>query len=171
MPRKFFKRITPDTHTLREHKYLKFFGELLHNENLWHINRNSVSLAFGIGFFTAMLPLPFHMVIAAALAILLHANLPLSVLLVWVNNPLTMPPIFYSAYKLGSRILGVQPMQVKGEISLQWITSEISRIWQPLFLGSLIIATLSGFLAYWIVRRLWRIRVLANWKKRSESRG
>lgn len=61
---------------------------------------------FAVGVFTSFLPLPGQMVIAALLALWLRCNLPLSIILVWISNPITMPAIFYSTYKLGAWILG-----------------------------------------------------------------
>ena len=96
MPKKIIKRMMPDHQTIKENKYLKIFGNLLHNANLWHLNRHSVAKAFAVGLFFAFIPVPFQMVLAAGLAIIVHANLPLSIALVWITNPLTMPFIFYA---------------------------------------------------------------------------
>ena len=49
------------------------------------------------------------MLLAALIAIWLKVNLPLSVALVWVSNPITMGPMFYFAYKLGALLMGEEP--------------------------------------------------------------
>ena len=49
------------------------------------------------------------MFIAVALAIIFTANLPISFALIFVTNPLTMPAVFYGAYKLGAWIIGTEP--------------------------------------------------------------
>ena len=82
MPRHLIKRYSPDHEKIRNHKHVKVFGKLLHDPNLWHLNRRSVSGAFGVGLFWAMIPMPFQMIAAAATAIGLRTNLPLSVVLV-----------------------------------------------------------------------------------------
>ena len=84
----------PDHKKIRDHKHLRIFGKLLHNPSLWHMNRHSVAKAFAVGLFFAWVPVPFQMVLGAGGAILFHANLPLSVVLVWLTNPFTMPPMF-----------------------------------------------------------------------------
>ena len=53
MPRKLLRRFLPSAHELRKEGQLRLFGELLHNPNLWHLNRNSVAGAVSIGLFMA----------------------------------------------------------------------------------------------------------------------
>jgi hypothetical protein len=45
--KRWLKRVTPDRVQIREHERLRIFGELLHDPNLWHLNRHSV-----LGYFT-----------------------------------------------------------------------------------------------------------------------
>jgi len=166
MPHKFLKRIMPDHKTIREHKHLQIFGTLLHNPALWHLNRRSVSKAFAIGLFFAWVPVPFQMVLGAGGAILFHANLPLSVVLVWLTNPLTMGPMFYGAYKLGAFVLGEEVQHFDMELSWEWITHEMSVIWEPFLLGCFIIGVICSLAGYLGIGYAWRRAVLHKWKHR-----
>ena len=97
MPKKFIRRFLPSHQSIKQNKALKIFGSVLHEPNLWHLNRRSAAGAFGIGLFFAFWPVPFQMWLSAGLAIPFRVNLPLSVATVWVTNPFTIPPIFYGA--------------------------------------------------------------------------
>ncbi|MEC8208404.1 MAG: DUF2062 domain-containing protein, partial [Pseudomonadota bacterium] len=48
MPKKFIRRFLPDHQSIKQNKALKIFGKVLHEPNLWHLNRRSASGAFGI---------------------------------------------------------------------------------------------------------------------------
>ncbi len=170
MPRKFFKRILPDHAWIREHRHLKIFGTLHHHPSLWHLNRRSVAGAFAVGLFVAWIPLPFQMVIAAAAAILLRVNLPLSVVLVWISNPVTIPPLFYSAYKLGAWMLGVPPQPVEFQLSLSWFNQQLDSIWPPLTLGCLTAGTVSALLGWATIRLVWRWRIISQWRENRARR-
>jgi uncharacterized protein (DUF2062 family) len=170
MPKRLLKRFMPEHHRIREHKHLQFFGTLLHDPNLWHMNRRSVAGAFSIGLFVAFIPVPFQMVIAAALAIPSRVNLPISVGLVWLTNPITMPPILYFCYKLGAWLLNEPTKKLNFEPTIQWLTTELASIWQPFLLGCLIVATVSAVTGNLLIRGLWRLQVVRNWEARKRQR-
>ena len=94
MPRRFIKRYMPHPERIKASRSLRFLGDLIHDPNLWHLNRHSVSRAMAIGLFWALIPMPLQMLAAAACAIPARANLPIAVGLVWLTNPLTMPVVF-----------------------------------------------------------------------------
>lgn len=169
MPKKFAQRWMPNHNKIRNHKALRCFGRLLHDPCLWHLNRHSLAKACFVGLFCAFLPIPFQMVVAAAGAIWLHANLSVSVALVWLTNPLTMPPIFYLAYKVGGWILLLPEKEFYFEPSLEWVLHSMSLIWQPFLLGCLLLGLLSGVLGYIAIQWLWRVRVMNRWEKRHKS--
>ncbi len=146
------------------------FGTLLHDPNLWHLNRHSVAGATAVGLFTAFLPIPFQMVVAAALAIAFRVNLPISVVLVWVTNPLTMGPIYYACYKLGAWILDVPPRHVHFSLSWAWFSGEFLAVWKPLLLGCLLAGLSCALLGSLFVRLAWRAMVVRNWRLRKRRR-
>ena len=165
MPKRFIKRYLPDHHKIRNHKHLRFFGQLLHDPNLWHLNRRSVPGAFSVGLFSAFVPVPFQMVLGAAGAILWRVNLPISVGLVWLTNPITMAPLFFFCYKLGTWILGTPLHEgIIFELSFRWIMEELTTIWQP-FLG-----VLSAILGNLLMRLLWLLHVVRYLQRRRERR-
>ncbi len=166
MPKKTIKRLMPDHQTVKENKYLKIFGTLLHNANLWHLNRHSVAKAFAVGLFFAFIPVPFQMVLAAGIAILVHANLPLSIALVWLTNPLTMPVIFYACYLVGSLVLAEPPQEFIFEASWQWVVDSLSTIGPAFLLGCGILAIAFSILGYFGIQALWRYSVIKAWKDR-----
>lgn len=170
MPKKLIQRFMPEHHVIKEHKHLQFLGEHLHNPNLWHLNRKSAALAFAVGFFCMYLPIPGQMIVAAVLALLVGANLPLSVVLVWITNPVTMPPMFYAAYKLGSWVLGVENEINPDVFTLSGALSEVGDIWWPLLLGSLILGVSLAALGYFGILWLWRFMTIRRWHKRRRER-
>ena len=135
MPRRLFKRYMPDPTSIREHKSLRFFGKLLHDPNLWHLNRHSVARAMGVGLFAALIPMPAQMLLAAALAIPVRGNLPIAVSLVWLTNPLTMPPVFFVTYMTGAWLMQVPPRSLPDELTFEWITDQLATVWQPFLRG------------------------------------
>jgi len=161
MPKKFIQRFLPDHDAVRSHKHLQLFGTLLHDPNLFHLNRRSVAGATAVGLFMALVPVPFQMLLAAATAILVRVNLPLSVALVWLTNPVTMPPVFYFAYKVGVWTMGQQAQEkIDFALSWSWLSSELGAIWQPFLLGCFICGAVSAALGYALVRGLWRLHII-----------
>ncbi|MBR9911492.1 MAG: DUF2062 domain-containing protein [Gammaproteobacteria bacterium] len=170
MARKIFKRWLPDPAEFKKRPALNFISHLLHDPNLFHLNRHSVSGAFGLGLFVAFLPILGQMPIAACFALWLRVNLPIAVALVWVSNPFTIPPIFYATYELGRLILGTPPLAFQMEFSWQWFSSEFTHLWQPLLVGSLLAAVFFGGLGYISMQVFWRWQVIRHWEKRKNQR-
>lgn len=171
MPKKLIKRYLPDPHKIKNTKGFGVLGTWLHNPNIWHLNRHSVSKAFIIGLFWMSIPMPSQMVAAAICAIFLRANLPLSVALVWISNPLTMAPIFYFNYVIGTLILGEEANEnLSFELSWDWILNTLGDLWLPLYLGSIVVGLVLGAIAYFVLHLLWRNHVIKNWKARRREK-
>ena len=142
----------------------------LYATNLRHLTLYSASLRFSVGLFVAFLPVPVQMVVAALLALLFRCNLPLSVCLVWVTNPLTMPALFFIAYKVGALIMGVPVHLMEFELSIEWLSSQLSYIWRPFLLGCFICGLFCGSVGYFAVSMVWRWRVAVHWRERKKRR-
>jgi hypothetical protein len=170
MPRKLLKRYTPDPETVRQHKHLRWLARFLEDPNLFHMNRRSVSGAFAAGLFWAMIPMPLQMLAAAVTAIVVRINLPIAVALVWLTNPITMPPVFYFNYVVGTWFLGAPKDVGKFQMSLEWISAELGSIWLPLYVGSVIVGLVLGLLGYVIIRGYWRWHIVQTYRRRFARR-
>ena len=170
MARRLFRKYLPDAQKVREHPSLKPLGKWLHDPQLWHLHRRSVAGACFIGCFCAFLPLPMHMLFAGTLAILTRSNLPISLALVWITNPITIPPLFFFAYKLGAWLLHTELKVSTVQLDLAWLKEEFAQIWRPLLLGSLLCGWVTGVTAFVLVHIVWRIDVAYRWRKRRRER-
>ncbi len=169
MAKKTIQRFLPDHNKVKEHKYLRIFGRLLHDANLWHLNRRSARGAFAVGLFFAFIPVPFQMVLAAALAIPFRVNLPISVATVWITNPLTMPPIFYCSYIVGTIALAQPTQHFHFEPSWQWFIDSLTTIGPAFLVGSLICATVAAIIGYFGIDMLWKYSVRKAWIHRHKK--
>ena len=165
-PKKLIGRYMPNPETVRNHKYLRCFGSLVANPGLGHLNRHSVANAFAVGLFCAFMPIPFQMVLAAAIAIMVKSNIPVSVALVWVTNPVTMPPLFYLSYKVGAWLLSMPVEHFVFESSLHWVINSMFHIWQPFILGCFALGIFFAVASWCAVHVTWQIMVSKKWRGR-----
>jgi uncharacterized protein (DUF2062 family) len=170
MPRKTLKSLLPSPARMRRSGNLDLLGEWVYASNLWHLNRYSASMAFFVGLFLAFIPVPGQMLLAAAGAVLLRCNLPLSVALVWVTNPLTVPAIFFIAYRVGALVIDVPVENVEFALTFEWFQHGLLRVWKPLLAGCLICGLFFGSLGYFVLNVLWRLRVIRQWRRRARDR-
>ena len=161
------RKVIPGTHDIGGHTFLgRVFGQPLLDPDLWHLSRNSVALAVSIGLFMAWVPVPFQMVLAAGAAILVRCNLPVSVAMVWVSNPVTMAPLFVAAHKLGGWMLDRPPGDFQIELSFRWLFEELGKVWEPLLLGCFVLGLASAILGQIMIRLIWRAHVIVSWRDR-----
>ncbi|MCH8542760.1 MAG: DUF2062 domain-containing protein [Alcanivorax sp.] len=163
MPRKLFRKYLPTAERLRQHRSLGSMSQLFADPNLWHLNRRSLSGAAFIGIFSAFMPIPLQMLLAAGLALRFKCNLPMSIVLVWISNPLTYVPIFYFTYRVGAGMLGMS-RAIPEQVTIAWFVEQLI----PLWVGSLVCGLVFGGLAFVIVRLLWRLAIVRSWKRRNQ---
>lgn len=169
--KKIINKVVPDPNVIRQHKSLQFLGDKLHSPNLWHINRRSINMAVVIGLFFAWVPTPTQMAFAAIAAIYYRANLLVSVALVWVTNPITMPPLFYFAYRVGLHYLHLPSPVANFEFTLAGIWSSFGGIMHPFLFGCLIMALVSSLAGFIAMDSFWRYQVRKKWQDRKNKHG
>lgn len=170
--KKFFKNNLPkrggnDKNIKRIRQVL---GDNFHNPAIWSLNRHSICRAVFIGLFMLYMPVPSQMLLAAIAAAFFRANLPLSVALVWISNPITILPILYSAYALGAWMMGIPIHPIDPSQGLEWIWEDVENYWQPLLLGCVICGLVTASIGYLVVSNLWAWSVRRSWKQRQEKR-
>ncbi|MEE4245458.1 MAG: DUF2062 domain-containing protein [Kangiellaceae bacterium] len=170
MARKIIKKYLPHPDTVKDNRFLGIFGKALHEPQLWHLTRYSVAHAFSLGLFCAFIPVPFQMLLAAGGAIIFRANLLLSIALVWITNPLTMPFLFGFAYYVGTLFFPDTDGEFNFELSWEWLAESLGAIWEPFLLGCLVCAIVSAVLGQIAIRVFWRIYVANQWKDRAIKR-
>lgn len=156
----------PDIKKIQSNKFINLFGKLLHNPNLWHLNRYSIATAFSIALFCTFVPLPIHTFLAILLAIGFKANIPICIVLLWINTPITYVPIFYFAFKVGTFLLNTPETTFHFEFSYHWLVNELHHIWKPFLLGCLVCAIFFATLGNIVIRILWRCSVSYQWRNR-----
>lgn len=167
MAKKLIRSWLPRPERIRQIKVLGHLGPRLHDPAIWHLNRRSAAGAFAISLFVMVQPIPMQMLAAGLLAVLLRSNLPLTVSLVWISNPLTSGPIWYLSYRIGAWLLDSTPVSFSLRFDQWHDLLELSgNIFKPLLLGGLIGGTLCSLAGYLSINLLWRLSVAREWKKR-----
>lgn len=169
MLKKLFKQLSPSPESVRAHPSLNWIKHLIDDPNLFHLNRYSVSMAFLVGVFWAFVPIPLQMLGAVLMALWVRCNLPLALALVWITNPLTIAPIYYSTYLLGTWLLDVPPMSFPDGLSISAVKRELQALWKPLVVGSLCAGSFLSLLSYFSIKGLWRLLVIYHWYKRRRN--
>lgn len=170
MPKKFIKRWTPHPEKIKEYKHLKCLGKIAETKYLWQMHRANVSRACLVGVFVMWIPLPLQTMIVILGAILFKANIPVSVALTFITNPITMPPMIYLNYKIGSLLLGLQPQKINFSIETDILIQQFFDIWKPLLLGTFLVATITSVLSYYLVDFLWKLHLIQRIKNIKEIR-
>lgn len=170
MPRRFFRKFSLKRDRLAQRWYLAPFAPLLKDPNLWGIRRRNVVPAVALGFFVAYLPFPGHIIATALLALALRVNIPVAVLAVLINNPLTVGPMFYLAFEFGEFLLGMDPQPFEFELTTDWVVNGFRRVWRPLLLGSVVLGAMLSILSYVVLDLVWRASVAGYLREKRRKR-
>jgi len=168
MAKKLIQKYLPAREKITENRLIKMLGPRLQSSSLWHINRRSFSGALALGVFCAFVPVPFQMLLAAIGAVLFRVNILISVPMVWLSNPITIPPIFYFCYLTGAFLMGKEASHINFELSAEWLKTGFLSVWQPFLLGCFIVGTVGAFITYIAARLYWRYHVYQAMLKRKK---
>ena len=115
-----------------------------------------VALGMAIGVFISVTPtIPFHTVIALALAFILRGSKAAAAIGVWFSNPVTIPLFYKGSYDVGVSILGNSaPFSTEYESILELLKLGAD-VTIAMITGGVILGILPGIAAYFITRRIF----------------
>src|SRR4249919_23841 len=165
-------RHIPTRETVHRHRLLRPFAPHLGHSSLWRMTRRSVPRGVALGLFVAVIIPVMHTAIAALLAIPARANVAVAAIFTLVVNPITIPPLYYAAYRIGSWELHHDGTLVN-PAAAERFSSELSRLlfWihqasGSIAIGVLTIATASAVFGYLGSALVWRFWAWNRWKNR-----
>jgi uncharacterized protein (DUF2062 family) len=173
---RWLTRHIPTRETVGEYRLLRPFAPHLMHPSLWRMTRRSVPRGVAVGLFVAVI-IPFmHTVIAALLAIPTRANVAVAAVFTLVVNPLTIPPMYYAAYRIGSWELH-HDAPLLDPAAAERFSSELSRLlfWVhhasgPIAVGILTMAVGFAIVGYAAASLVWRFWSRSRWRHRRQIR-
>lgn len=183
MPKQHLKRWLPKPEELRKNKLIAMFAPFLADPRLWYMNRAALLRAIFIGVMCAFFPLPGQMPLALVGALLFRANIPMSIGLTWITNPITALPVYWFAYWVGAVLLGEPAIGLRTigivltDASL-WVLNKgpnpfyIHHFFslKVFVLGLVVTALLTSAVMALTFSLFWRYRIAQDWRKRSGYR-
>ncbi len=142
---------------------------------------HELALGMAIGVFAGLTPtMPFHIIMAVALALCFRASKITAAVGVWVSNPLTWVPIYLYNYKLGALIIGLpetnsafssimNAIQLSGEGSLgvaKALIGSSSAVIAAFLIGGLAMGITGSIASYFLFLYIFkRIRIWRQSRK------
>jgi uncharacterized protein (DUF2062 family) len=133
------------------------------------ISRRSVTRGVGIGLFWGFIPMPMQMAAVLATTPFIRFNVPIAISMVWLSNPVTMPPMYYMEYLTGNFLLqreGIQDI----ELTLEWFQNNIGDIFVPLYVGTAFYSIVVSGLIYLGLNWLWIHSVKKEKREKEKER-
>ena len=130
-----------------------------------------IATGMAIGVFVGVTPtIPFHTVIAIALAFILRGSKPAAAIGSWFANPVTIPFFYIGSFKLGTLILNKPiPFDVKFESVTELMTLGLD-VTIAMIVGGAILGILPAIVTYILTYRIMtRVREKARNRKQASK--
>jgi uncharacterized protein len=167
MPRRLLQKIVPDAEALRGRWAVRLFGERMADPQLWTLHRRAVTYGFGAGLAICFVPLPVHLLLTVAAALIWRLNIPVTYGTTWLfTNPFTAVPVYYLAYRVGTAVLGLPRQHFRFVADWRWFRHGLLPVWQPFVVGCLVCAVVGGLLGWLLLEMVWRWHVRNRYRTR-----
>lgn len=118
-------------------------------------NPHHLALGMGVGIFVSTLPIiPFQVLTAFGLAIIVRGSKSAAFLGTWLSNPLTIPLVYYANYKLGCVLLGYRA--TLNSIAFESFSELMAlgiEVFLSMMVGGAIIGAVLGVVTYFLTLR------------------
>jgi len=133
------------------------------------VNRRMITRGVWVGLFWGFIPMPMQMLAVMATTPFIRFNVPIAISMVWLSNPVTMPPMYYMEYLTGNFILGREGI-ANIELTLDWFTTHMGDIFVPLYVGTAFYSIVVSSIIYVVLNRLWIVSVKSEKHQREKER-
>jgi hypothetical protein len=158
MHEKEMKKTEQDSKAKKTEKFFKKnkIREFTKRVKQLHGDPHYVAMGMAIGVFISITPtVPFHTVIAVALAFIFRGSKAAAALGVWFCNPLTAPLFYWGSYKAGMFILGDSGsfnVNFESILELFRLGADVT---MAMITGGVILGILPGISAYFLTRKIF----------------
>lgn len=163
MPRKVLKKIS--THEKLE----KLLDKYNIPREFLATSRKMVTRGILYGLFWALIPMPSQMAAVAVMTFFVRFNVPIALAMVWLSNPITMPPMFYVEYITGNYLLGWEGIN-EVQFTFEWLWEHIGDIGIPLYVGTVFYCLTIPPFFYFTINWLWIRSVHRDKRKKDQER-
>ena len=118
------------------------------------VNRRMITRGVAVGLFWGFIPMPMQMLAVMATTPFLRFNVPIAISMVWLSNPITMPPMYYMEYLTGNFLLGREGID-DIELTMSWFADNFDDILVPLYVGTAFYSIVVTAIIYVVLNRLW----------------
>jgi hypothetical protein len=158
MHEKEMKKTEQDSKAKKTEKFFKKnkIREFTKQVKQLHGDPHYVAMGMAIGVFISITPtMPFHTVIAVALAFIFRGSKAAAALGVWFCNPLTAPLFYWGSYKAGMFILGDSGsfnVNFESILELFRLGADVT---MAMITGGVILGILPGISAYFLTKKIF----------------
>jgi uncharacterized protein (DUF2062 family) len=158
-----FRRWIPSRAEILSYSWLQPIRHHLDHDALWEFERDSVARAVLVGTFIGFVAPLAQIFLGALVAVVLRANVAVSVACTLITNPLTVVPLYFGAYLLGAHLMDLPalswPMFKATLLHSDSFWDSLTHLWsllgEPLLLGALVLAISLSVTGYLLVKLLW----------------
>ncbi|MFW6094385.1 MAG: DUF2062 domain-containing protein [Pseudomonadota bacterium] len=136
---------------LRRHPRVSGF---LERAGCLHVDEYTLARGVAVGFLVGLTPtVGAQTLLMLLLSVPLRANFPAAFIVSWINNPLTMAPLYFGFRQLGTWIL--KPVTLRFE-SLSGVEEDVAAETVSIVVGSLCVALPAAVIGYFVFLYVWR---------------